>query len=94
MRTLTFVSIAFLTFPLVATASPQVATEAPENIEALANQAPDRVQGFRPNMHDLDQMVDRTTGHNLGDPDDCSRVPVLSKGRDGKPVRQLIDMCD
>jgi hypothetical protein len=94
MRTLAFVSIAFLSLPLIATASPQVSAEDPESTEALANQAPDRVQGFRPNIHDLDQMVDRTTGHNLGDSDDCSRVPVLTKRNDGKVVRQLIDMCD
>ncbi len=96
MRVLALVGVAFLSFPLVATASPQVSAEDAETmrIEALADRAPDRVQGFTPYIHDLDAMMDQTTGRNVPDPDDCSRVPVLSKRGDGKVVRQLIDMCD
>src|ERR1041385_3706127 len=96
MRVLALVGIAFLSFPLVATASPQVSAEDAEimRIEALADRAPDRVQGFTPYIHDLDGTADLTTGRNMQDSDDCSRVPVLTKRGDGKVVRQLIDMCD
>jgi hypothetical protein len=96
MRVLALVSIAFLSFPLTATASPQVSAEDAEimRIEALADRAPERIQGFTPYIHDQDATADPTTGRNMPDPDDCSRVPVLTKRGDGKVVRQLIDMCD
>jgi hypothetical protein len=96
MRMLALVGIAFLSFPLVATASPQVSAEDAEimRIEALADRAPDRVQGFTPYIHGLEATTDVTTGRNMPDPDDCSRVPVLTRRGDGKVVRQLIDMCD
>ena len=62
MRVLALVGIAFSSLPLVATASPQVSTEDAEimRIEALADRAPDRVQGFTPYIHDLDATVDKT----------------------------------
>jgi hypothetical protein len=96
MRVIALVGIAYLSLPLVATASPQVSSQDAETmrIEALADRVPDRVQGFTPYIHDLDAMVDRTTGSNMAEPDDCSRVPVLTKRSDGRVVRQLIDMCD
>ena len=96
MRVLALIGIAFLSFPLVATASPQVSAEDAEtmHIEALADRAPDRVQGFSPYIHDLEAATDLTTGRNMPDPDDCSRVPVLTKRGDDKVVRRLIDMCD
>ena len=97
MRVLALVGMAFLSFPLVATASPQVSAEDAETmrIEALADRAPDRVQGFTPYIHDVEGKAGlTTTGRNMPDSDDCSRVPVLTKRDDGKMVRQLIDMCD
>jgi hypothetical protein len=96
VRVLALIGIAFLSFPLVATASPQVSAEDAETmrIEALADRAPDRVQGFTAYFHDLDGMVDLTTGRNMPDLDGCSRVPVLTKPGNGKVVRQLIDVCD
>lgn len=96
MRVLTLVGIVFFSLPLVATTSPQVSAEDAEIMrsEALADRAPDRIQGFTPYIHDLDASVDQTTGRNMPEPDDCSRVPVLTKRGDGKVVRQFIDMCD
>jgi hypothetical protein len=96
MRVLALVGFAFLSLPLVASASPQVSSQDAETmrIEALADRAPDRIQGFTPYIQDLDATVDQTTGRNMPDPDDCWRVPVFTKRSDGKVVRQFVDVCD
>jgi hypothetical protein len=95
---LVLISVAFLaTYGSFAFAAPKVSPEDAElmRVEALADRAPEHIQGFAPYvLSDPDTAVDKTTGRNFRELDDCSRVPVMTKRSDGKTVRQYADVCD
>lgn len=96
MRVLALVGVACLILKSLASASPQVSSDDAElmQIEALADRAPDRVQGGMPYLSTSDETPDSMTGGNAVDPDDCSRVPVFTKRSDGRVVKQFVDVCD
>lgn len=68
MRVSALVGIAFMSLPLVASASSQVSPQDAESMpmEELADRAPDRIQGFTPYIQDLDASVDQTAAARCG----------------------------
>ena len=97
MRVFVILGAAVVTLSSSALASPLVSSEDAQlmRIEALADRAPDRIQGSAPYIFESpDTAVDLTNGQNVTEPDDCSRVPVLTKRSDEKTISQRIDMCD
>lgn len=97
MRVLALVGVACLALPSALIASPQVSPTDAEMMrtEALQNTAPDRMKGNTGRLReDTPAPIDGTTGRNVGDPDDCSRVPVWLKRSDGKIVTNFANVCD
>jgi hypothetical protein len=97
MQSLTALPIVFLLSATPALASQDISAADAEamRIEALANSAPERVQGrFDFMLEDPDIAVDVTSGSGGQPDDDCASVPVRVKRSDGSTIMKRVNTCD